>query len=184
VEEYLAFLRAINLGAHNPIKMATLKEILTRQGAVAVRTYLQSGNVLFHCAPEDLRAVVAGAEAELAELLGDEVPITTRPLNLVQDWIAENPFSGAGVQPGDKEYVTFLYAEPQRPVALPLASERGDLLVFASRRGDLFSLSRRVGGQYGFPNAFIEKELGVVATSRKWTTVERLVAKYGQDWRR
>jgi uncharacterized protein (DUF1697 family) len=181
VEEYLAFLRAINLGAHNPIKMATLKEILTGQGAVAVRTYLQSGNVLFQCPPGNLQAIVTGAEAELAELLGNEVPITTRPLALVQDWLAEEPFSGPDVQPGDKEYVTFLYTEPQLPVALPLASERGDLLVFASREGDLFSLSRRVGGKYGFPNAFIEKELGVVATSRKWSTVERLVAKYGPD---
>lgn len=176
---YLALLRAINVGAHNPIRMATLKEIFTSQGGVRVRTYLQSGNVVFQCAPEDVSGVVAGVEASLVELLGNSVPITTRPLALARSWVADNPYSTVEVRADDKEYVTFLYKDPPYQVPLPLTSERGDIVVFKLRDRQVFSISRRVGGKYGFPNAFIEREFGVVATSRKWSTVERLVVKYG-----
>jgi len=40
---------------------------------------------------------------------------------------------------------------------------------------DVFTVSRRKkDGFYGFPNNFIEQELGVVATSRNWSTVTRI----------
>ena len=39
---------------------------------------------------------------------------------------------------------------------------------------DLYSLARRVNGRYGFPNAFVEKALGVRATTRNWYTVTRI----------
>ena len=136
---------------------------------------------LFQCTPQEVAGIVAGVEGSLAELLGNDVPITTRSLARVKDWITDNPFSRAEVRPGDKEYVTFLYADPQRSAALPVTSEREDLFLFALQDRAAFSISRQVGGQYGFPNAFIEKEPGVVATSRRWSTVEKLVAKYGDD---
>jgi hypothetical protein len=44
------------------------------------------------------------------------------------------------------------------------------------RNRDVFIVSRRKkNGFYGFPNNFIEKELGVSATSRNWTTVTKIV---------
>ena len=41
---------------------------------------------------------------------------------------------------------------------------------------EAFSLSREVKGRYGFPNNFIEKELGVPATTRNWNTVCKVAA--------
>lgn len=42
---------------------------------------------------------------------------------------------------------------------------------------EVFIVSRRKkNGFYGFPNNFIEKELGVSATSRNWSTVTKIVA--------
>ena len=34
---------------------------------------------------------------------------------------------------------------------------------------------RRNNGMYGFPNNFIEQQLGVTATSRNWSTVTKIV---------
>lgn len=44
---YIAFLRGINVGGNSLIKMAELKEALTAAGLTNVKTYIQSGNVIF-----------------------------------------------------------------------------------------------------------------------------------------
>ncbi len=44
---YIALLRGINVGGHNIIKMADLKSLLESMGLNSVKTYIQSGNVLF-----------------------------------------------------------------------------------------------------------------------------------------
>jgi uncharacterized protein (DUF1697 family) len=45
--EYVALLRGINVGGNNVIKMTALKACFEAQGFTDVRTYIQSGNVLF-----------------------------------------------------------------------------------------------------------------------------------------
>jgi uncharacterized protein (DUF1697 family) len=45
--KYVAFLRGINVGGNNIIKMADLKAAFEKQGFTNVTTYINSGNVLF-----------------------------------------------------------------------------------------------------------------------------------------
>jgi uncharacterized protein (DUF1697 family) len=56
---YLALLRGINVGGNTMIRMSELKDCLERAGFADVRTYIQSGNVLF--------AAAKAATARLAE---------------------------------------------------------------------------------------------------------------------
>lgn len=44
---YIAFLRGINVGGHNKIKMQELRNLLTNMGLDKVNTYIQSGNIVF-----------------------------------------------------------------------------------------------------------------------------------------
>jgi uncharacterized protein (DUF1697 family) len=46
---YVALLRGINVGGKNPIPMAGLKACFEENGFDDVRTYIQSGNVVFSC---------------------------------------------------------------------------------------------------------------------------------------
>lgn len=50
---YLALLRGVNVGGNNKLPMADLKAALTEAGLTDVRTYIQSGNVLFRAAAAD-----------------------------------------------------------------------------------------------------------------------------------
>lgn len=45
--KYIALLRGINVGGNNKVSMADLKVALTEAGLSNVRTYINSGNVLF-----------------------------------------------------------------------------------------------------------------------------------------
>lgn len=51
--EYIALLRGINVGGNNIIKMAELRECITGLGFKNVRTYIQSGNILFETTEQD-----------------------------------------------------------------------------------------------------------------------------------
>lgn len=44
---YLALFRGINVGGKNIVKMKELRELFTELGFVNVRSYIQSGNLLF-----------------------------------------------------------------------------------------------------------------------------------------
>ena len=47
MQDYLALIRGINVGGKSLIKMADLREELASVGLKEIRTYIQSGNVLF-----------------------------------------------------------------------------------------------------------------------------------------
>jgi uncharacterized protein (DUF1697 family) len=74
-----------------------------------------------------------------------------------------------------KLYVSFLYRLPERQVRLPLINEKEGLEVIRMEGEEAFVISREVNGRYGFPNNFIEKELSVLATTRNWNTITRMI---------
>lgn len=64
MQEYVAFLRGINVGGKGLIKMADLKDCLTIHGLQKVTTYIQSGNVLFsseNTNKQDLAKIISDA---------------------------------------------------------------------------------------------------------------------------
>ena len=48
--KYVAFLRGINVGGKNKIKMETLREMFAALGFENVKSYINSGNVIFETA--------------------------------------------------------------------------------------------------------------------------------------
>ena len=53
---YVGFLRAINVAGHATVRKDALKQAFVAAGCKDVRTFIQSGNVLFSC-PRDSAAV-------------------------------------------------------------------------------------------------------------------------------
>ncbi len=55
--KYVAFLRGINVGGHNKIKMETMREIFAALQFENVKTYINSGNVIFETVETDDKSV-------------------------------------------------------------------------------------------------------------------------------
>ena len=72
----------------------------------------------------------------------------------------------------------FLHADVTTLPAVPFASERGDVEILQFTASEALSISRTVGNTPGSPNAFLEKQFGLPATTRNWNTVVRLVQKH------
>ena len=67
---YVAFLRGVNVGGNSIVAMATVKEVLVALGLSDVRTYINSGNVIFTSRAADSRRLTARIEKALEERTG------------------------------------------------------------------------------------------------------------------
>jgi uncharacterized protein (DUF1697 family) len=176
MDAYIAFLRGINVGGHNKIKMDDLTRLFESLALKNVATFIQSGNVVFETAAgKNADALARRIGNALQKSLGSEVPVFLRTLSEFQEMVKLDPFKAIKADAGDKKYVVFLYAEPGREPVLPLRADREGLEAFHIRKREVFVLSRNVNGRFGYPNNFIERELGVAATTRNWTTVSKLI---------
>ena len=73
---WVALLRGVNLGSRNKVPMVELREVFEAAGAEAVRTYIQSGNVLFEYAKPD----AAKLEQAIADAFGVESTVVLSQL--------------------------------------------------------------------------------------------------------
>ncbi|MGH9128545.1 MAG: DUF1697 domain-containing protein [Acidimicrobiales bacterium] len=175
----MALLRGINVGSHNRVGMAELRELVSGLGFGDVRTHMQSGNVIF----TSDGALPAEAESKmqtaLARLLGLEVRVIVRTRQELADVVAANPLGRVAADPS-RYFVAFLSAtpEPERSVGLEPASNEADQLVLSGREAYLWCPNG--ARETRLTNSFLEKRLGVAATSRNWNTVTRLLALAGE----
>jgi uncharacterized protein (DUF1697 family) len=107
---FVALLRAINVGGTGILSMSELRELCEAAGFRQVRTYIQSGNVVFTSSLAEVK-VKAKLERALAAKLGKPVGVLLRSraeLDAVQN---ENPFSTA---PPNRVIVLFLDEAPPK----------------------------------------------------------------------
>ena len=84
---YVALLRGINVGGNNKVVMSELREQIAAEGFTNVRTYINSGNVLFEAGPNTPREDVAQA---VEDLLARRYDFSIRlALLTAQDYLAE-----------------------------------------------------------------------------------------------
>lgn len=177
----VAFLRAVNVGGHAPIKMADLKRVFASAGCKNVRSYIQSGNVIFE-APRGARAAIRRElEKRLAKLAGEQVAVAYRTLRELRQAADAAPFATFAAKGDSKWYVGFLVAPSKVRPELPLSFPKEGLEFVGMTKTEVFVVSRRVKNLYGFPNLAIEKELGVPATTRNWNTVTKIIALAGAE---
>ena len=152
------------------MKMEDLRQMFLSLGFNNVRSYINSGNIIFETSEIDSNAIIKGIHRELNELLEGDVKVFLRNMSQVEEIIALNPFKDIKSQT-TKLFVTFLPEEPSRKIRPALNSPDMDVEVIFMTNREAFSLARR---KNGFPNNLIETRLGVSATTRGWTTVKRI----------
>jgi uncharacterized protein (DUF1697 family) len=101
---YAAFLRAINVGGKNVVRMEELRARAESLGLAGVSTYLQSGNLLFD-SDEDAAALTKRLEALLREMTGNEISALLRSPRDLEAVLALDPFAGLDTKESHR-YVT------------------------------------------------------------------------------
>ena len=172
---YVALLRGINLGAHNRLPMAKLRELVTALGGTDVRTLLQSGNVVF----EHSRADPAGLAEELQALIAKEceltVPCVVREVEDLQRVVAANPFAEIAFDPA-KLVVVFLSGHVTAEQLAGVVPERFAPDEFRRGEQEVYAYCPTGLARSKLPTALGDKLRSLVATARNWNTVTKLVA--------
>ena len=166
-------LRAINLGATNRIAMADLKALHERLGHEDVRTYILSGNVVFKTPAKSEAKVKAAIEKRIRDDLGLDITAIIRTAAQMKGVVKRNPFVGAAGAP-PQLHVTFLDRRAPRDAQARVAGPQVDPDEFHIDGREVYIHLPAGYGVSRLGNAFWEKKLGVRATNRNWTTVQRL----------
>lgn len=175
MDSYVAFLRGINVSGQKIIKMEALREAFMREGFTGVKTYIQSGNVLFNRVALSETELVIQVERLIVENFGFHTDVILRSMGEIELVLKtlENELSG---RVGDQKlYITFLKSAFHGNISLPLFSKHSDVEIIYHNNRDFISLSHLHKGTYGFPNAFIEKYTGIPATTRNPQTLQKIL---------
>lgn len=148
--------------------MAPLRELFEREGCGDVRTYVQSGNVVFeHRSPDADRLAAA-----IVEEFGVETVVVLRRARQLRALAARHPFG----EDTSATHVAF-------PAAALTRRHRTALLKLAEGENELALVGGEIVLRYpgGFQRARltpprIERELGIPVTARNWRTVAQLAA--------
>ena len=161
---YAALLRAVNLGARNRVAMADLRALAEELGGKDVRSYVQSGNVVFRHAVGAAKLEEA-LEQAIAREFGLQITVVGRSAAQLARVVQANPFDPAGV------YVSFLASAPRRAAVHELVEADHGPDTIAVKGKEVYLCLPGGYGQSRLNNAFLERKLGVRATLRNWRTV-------------
>lgn len=166
---FVAFLRGINVGGHNRMKMDALRALCASLGYEDVRTHIQSGNVAFEAAGTDEDEVRGGLEAAIADEFDYDVTAMVRTREALETIVEEQPFDVTDEE-GIRHYVTFLHEEPDEEgiEALLDAAMDGERFEVVGR--EVYSrLDKNVMSDGRYTDA--GRKLGTPATRRYWNVV-------------
>lgn len=163
---FVALLRGINLGAKNKVNMQSLKSLFEEMGYENVRTYIQTGNVIFDNATYDISAI----EAALRKEYGFDIPVIIRSKEELEEIQQLSIFSKEQV------YIMFLSQDITDEQQTLLDKLVDDEFVVWNRKNIIISLSKNYH-ETKFTNNFFEKKLRMTSTARNQNTVNKIVLK-------
>jgi uncharacterized protein (DUF1697 family) len=173
---YVALLRAVNLGAHNAVAMADLREFLATLGLREPTTLLQSGNAVFRSGKASPAALERLLETEATRTLGLTTGFFVRRAREWREIVAANPFSDEAQRDPAHLVLLCLKAAPApAAVARLQASIAGREVVRAVGRQAYVVYPDGIG-RSKLTIRLIEKQLGTTGTGRNWNTVLKLAA--------
>ncbi|MFN0009365.1 MAG: DUF1697 domain-containing protein [Planctomycetota bacterium] len=171
---HVALLRGINVGGKNQLPMADLVRIFTEAGCSDVRTFIQSGNVVFDANPKLAQRIPAIVEKEIDGSFGLHVPVVLRTSDELRETLARNPFVKKGVDP-DGLHVAFLADAPDRSRAASLDPKRSPGDSFVLRGREVYLHLPNGVARTKLTNAWFDSKLATTSTLRNWRTVGKLL---------
>ncbi len=178
MQAYVAMLRGINLGSRNRVPMAGLRTLASSLGFDDIRTYVQSGNLVF--SSDVARSQIAPTLAKgIHNTFDVDVPVLVRTKEELVGTCTSNPFADEGLVPHNQPalfHVTFLdgIPDPGRVDGIADLAVRYDPDTFRVVGSDIFLSIPGGYGETKLTNALFEKRLGVPATTRNWKSVVAL----------
>ena len=178
MKTWIALFRGINVGGNNVLPMAELRDDLETLKLKNVRTYIQSGNVVFDASAKTANSIRKKIKQCIEERHGFEPKVLILSEDKLAAAVEANPFPKA--QSSDPKTLHFLF------LAQSASDPNMDAIDTARKATENFKLTDHVfylhapeGIGRSKLAANVEKYLGVTTTARNFRTVEKLMNMVG-----
>jgi uncharacterized protein (DUF1697 family) len=171
---YIALLRGINLGGYRIVKMDQLRKTFEELGFADVKTYIQSGNVVFKAPAQTPAKLAKRIEGRVLHQFGFPVAVVVKTAAEIGEVIRNNPLlQEKGIDPA-RLHVTFLACAPDNSAlkTLDAAEAAPDQFHCSDQAVYLHCPNGYHATKLG--NNVLEKMLKVGTTTRNWNTVNKL----------
>jgi len=170
---FIALLRGINVGGHNKLPMRDLVQLLETIGFANVKTYIQSGNVVFQTQRDARVALAEEIRSAIGQSYGFRPQVMLLGLEDLATAVSRNPFLQATQEPKTLHFY-FLESSPPQPDLAELEMLKTEREQF-KLIDNVFYLYAPDGIGRSKLAARVEKALGVATTARNWRTVSKVM---------
>jgi len=169
MKRYIALLRGINVSGQKKILMVDLKALFESIGFKEVRTYIQSGNVIFLA--EESSSLAETISNAIFKKYGWEVPVLVRTATEIEAILTNCPFSE---EKKIKSYFTLFQEIPSEENMQEIVNLNFPGEEFHITPNCLYYFCANGYGKAKMTNNLIERKLKVRATTRNYRTLLKL----------
>ncbi len=172
---YISILRGINVSGYNLIKTDELYKLYFKLGFTNIKTYIQSGNVVFQTLetlPHYLEKIIS---LQIKEMFGLDVNVFIFKTDEFKEIIANNPY----LKDQTKD-ISFLYFSFLSAIPLPDYIENISIKLSQNEEFKILGKTLYLYCPNGYSNSkitnrFIENKLKVISSTRNFKTCNKLI---------
>jgi len=174
MQTYIALLRGINVSGQKMMKMPELIALFQNLGFTNVKTYVQSGNVVFQAESQDTVSLEEQIATAITEKFKFSVPVLVKNLLEWQSILENNSFVNERNEDNTKLHVTLVAGEPDMDRIAKINPTQYLPDEFRIIGNTIYLLCPNGYGRTKLHNIFFESKLKLNATTRNWKTMQEL----------
>lgn len=171
---YVAFLRGINVSGKRKVPMAELRAMCERLNLQNVKTYIQSGNIVFKSSMVQTNDIAILLHNEIQKHFNFNVPVIVKTVNELSQIIEKNPFVSQEDITANRIYFVLLNSLPAIELLENLSEETFENEEYVVIDNCLYLKCALGYGKAKLNNNLIERKLKVLATTRNYRTMNKL----------
>lgn len=172
---YISILRGINVGGQKIIKMDALRKMYEKLHFEDVKTYVQSGNVIFSAKEKDTKALEKLIVSQIEKDFGFDASIIVLNIKTLEEIIENNPFAKDNLKETEFLHVTFLANNPSEFDKEKIIEKKHPNEEIAFTPNAVYLYCPNGYAKTKLSNHFLENKLKVQATTRNWKTTNELL---------
>ena len=173
MKTYIALLRGINVGGHNKVPMAELRELLIKSGLKSVKTYIQTGNIFFQSLLDDHQKLESKIKTSILDHFGFEVSVLVRTRDQILNIFDNCPFSEEKKM---NSYFAMLSHIPDKDLVNDAKEKTYENEEYDIIDDAIYFYCANGYGKAKFSLNYFEKKLKVNATARNYKTMLKLLS--------
>lgn len=170
---YIALLRGINVGGHHKMPMAELRALCDELGWNNVKSYIQSGNLIFDSAKK-APSLEKELEAAIKTTFAFEIPVVVRSAKMWDSYLSSNPYPKASKNQPNLVAMGLSKRLPRSGVVEVLRSRAANNERVTLVGKALWLHYPEGSARSKLSPAVIDKAVGSPMTLRNWRTVQKI----------